>query len=120
MGNACATINMLSVYIAPVDIYAIPSYCGEPCNVYVAVTWLNYDYVPGQLTPGLIVDGVLTTFSPVMLKSGDAVTLGFDIFGMTAGSHKIQPSPYGESYIEIVDVIAATSPSKFVTEFQMR
>lgn len=120
MGNACATINMLSIYIAPVDIYVEPVYCGEPCNVYVAVTWLNYDYSPGQLTPGLIVDGVLTIFSPVTLRSGDAITLGFDIFGMTAGIHTIQPSPYGDSFMETVDVIAATSPSLPVSEFQMR
>lgn len=111
MGNACAQINMIPIYIAPVDIYVEPVYCGEPCNVYVAVTWLNYDYVTGQLTPGLIVDGVLTAFSPVTLKSGYAVTLGFDIFGMTAGTHTIEPTPYGESFRETVDVIAATNPS---------
>ena len=106
MGTACAAINMLSVYIAPVDIYVVPIYCGEPCNVYVAVTWLNYDYVTGQLTPGIIVDGTLTTFTPLILKSGDAVTLGFDISGLSAGTHTIQPTPNGEGHSQTVDVIA--------------
>lgn len=90
--------------MAPTDIYVVPYDCVEPCDAYTAVTWLNYGDIAGQLTPGIILDGVLTTFPPETLVGGDSVTLEFDILRLVSGTHTIQPSPNGDAYIQTVKV----------------
>lgn len=105
MGMQCATINMLyPAYIASIDIYIVPMDCVEPCDVYAAITWLNYGDITGQFTPGLIVDGVLTTFPSVSLDGGEAVSLAFDISGLMAGTHTIQASPNTGTALQTVNV----------------
>ena len=105
IGDQCTRIHMLyPTYIVPTDMYLVPNDCDEPCNAYVAVTWLNYGDIAGQLTPGIILDGILTTFPTMTLEGGGAISLAFDIFGLAAGTHTIQPSPNGEAYIGTVNV----------------
>lgn len=103
--QACASINTISSgYVKPVGIYVVPYECVEPCDAFVAITWLNFTDVVKSFTPGVILDGVLYTFSPRKLAGGGGIDLGFDILGLSDGLHTIQPFPNGERYIETVKV----------------
>lgn len=103
--QACVSINTISPrFVIPVGIYIIPYECVEPCDAYAEITWLNYTETVKTFTPGVIVDGRLTTFPPRRLAPGGALFSSFDIRRLSAGFHTIEPFPNGEEFIETVHV----------------
>lgn len=103
--QTCASIRMKSPgYVRPVGMYIIPYECVEPCDAYAEITWLNYTDVNRTFTPGIILDGVLTTFAPWRLAPGAALYLGIDIRRLSAGFRTIEPFPNGENFTDTVHV----------------
>lgn len=82
----------------------------DPCSVDAAITWTNDGALPGSFSPGVVVDGVLTTLSSEPLAAGAFVSHGFTISGLTIAEnpHLIcaSPGPHCQSVtvFQVVDI----------------
>ncbi len=125
MQTQCVMINANpQSNIVSTDIYVDPMYCTEPCDVYIEISWANLGDAVAQFIPGMALDGVLTTSSPVTLNGGESITIAFDIPGLSAGTYTIQASPNSGTSPQTVNVASAnmasmTGINKLSTTFQV-
>lgn len=79
--------------VSATNITATPSSCVSPCNTVVSVTWKNNSSISQTFTPGITIDGVLHTLSPLTVTAGSSITQSFNVANLGVGSHVICPQP---------------------------
>lgn len=86
-------IDTLNGDIAATDMTVDPTYCSEPCNVTVTVTWQNISNKTQTFRPTILINGTRIRKEEITLAKNETTTQTFNLTDLIEGTYEICPHP---------------------------
>lgn len=93
---ACQTLIVKKpAHIVATNMILGTNDCDEPCTTTVTITWTNTGSRTGTITPGIVVNGVTTSGTPITLAKDETATQIFNLTNLPeiVGDYNICPYP---------------------------